>query len=67
MIKLSQIFGSKVFYYIMSLISLVFWLLSKGKGISFKTVHIRSNWNKGYYKHATYTLSFRYDNILSFG
>ena len=51
----------------MSLISLVFWLLSKGKGISFKTVHIRSNWNKGYYKHATYTLSFRYDNILSFG
>ena len=67
MIKLSQIFGSKVFYYIMSLISLVFWLLSKGKGISFKTVHVRSNWNKGYYKHVRYTLSFLYDKILSFG
>ena len=66
MIKLS-LFDSKVFYYIMSLKSLVFWLLSKGKGILFKIVHVRSNWNKVYYKHARYTLSFLYDKILSFG
>ena len=67
MIKLSQIFDCKVFYYIMSLISLIFWLLSKGKEISFKTVHVRSNWNQGYYKYARYSVSSLYDNILSFG